>query len=93
MNESLKILTVEDEDRPESTTMGGNITTDFSQLYTLLANRVSALEVALDKLNRPEPSPTNPDPQPVEEAPAPVEEVKEEETESTETETTEKETE
>lgn len=90
LNQTMEVLAPRDEDIPVSEPSAGLINTDFDQLYTLLANRVSALEVAIDKLQRPEPSPTNPDPEPEQEDSAPVEEVKEEITSTKEE--TEKET-
>lgn len=96
LNNTMDILTARNEDTPAdipvSDPSGGLITTDYAEVITLLANRVSALETAVSELQRPAPTPTNPAPEPPEtdtnpEPEPPTETETETETTTTETDT------
>lgn len=87
LNQTMEVLAPRDEDIPVSAPSGGSLPVDYAQQITLLANRISAVEVALSELQRPEPTETNPEPEPVEETPATEVEIKTEtETEPPDTE-------
>lgn len=87
LNQTMEVLAPRDEDIPVSAPSGGSLPVDYAQQITLLANRISAVEVALSELQRPEPTETNPEPEPVEEAPETEVEIKTEtETETPDTE-------
>lgn len=87
LNQTMEVLAPRDEDIPISAPSGGSITVDYAQQITLLANRISALEVALSELQRPEPTEINPEPNGVQESPEPppTETEVEVETETSET--------
>lgn len=87
LNQTMEVLAPRDEDIPVSAPSGGSLPVDYAQQIILLANRISAVEVALSELQRPEPTETNPEPEPVEEAPETEVEIKTEtETETPDTE-------
>lgn len=87
LNQTMEVLAPRDEDIPVSAPSGGSLPVDYAQQITLLANRISALEVALSELQRPEPTEINPEPEPVDEAPVTEVETKTEtETETPDTE-------
>ena len=71
LNQTMEVLAPRDEDIPVSAPSGGSLPVDYAQQITLLANRISALEVALSELQRPEPTETNPEPNGVQETPEP----------------------
>lgn len=71
LNQTMEVLAPRDEEIPVSAPSGGSLPVDYAQQITLLANRISALEVALSELQRPEPTETNPEPNGVQETPEP----------------------
>lgn len=71
LNQTMEVLAPRDEEIPVSAPSGGLLPVDYAQQITLLANRISALEVALSELQRPEPTETNPEPNGVQESPEP----------------------
>lgn len=71
LNQTMEVLAPRDEEIPVSAPSGGSLPVDYAQQITLLANRISALEVALSELQRPEPTETNPEPNGVQESPEP----------------------
>lgn len=93
LNQTMEVLAPRDEEIPVSVPSGGSLPVDYAQQITLLANRISALEVVFSALQRPEPTETNPEPNGVQEAlePPPTETEVEVETETTDEPETEKE--